>query len=381
VSKRRGHGEGLIRKRDDGRWEARIDLGWRNGKRVRKSVYGRTRREVADKLHVLQDTKARGLPVVNERLKTGEFLDWWATECLPGTIRASTLASYRSVLRHRIIPALGHVPLAKLGPQHVQTMIAELRATGLSPRSVQYTRAILRRALGQAERWDMVPRNVAALVDAPTVRRPEVLPFTPAEAAGLLGKVREDRLFALYSVAVAVGLRRGEALGLHWREVDFEAGTLRVRFSLQRLEGRLQLLDPKTTRSARTIPLPRVCLAALQGHKQRQEQERIEAGDLWQETGLVFTSRLGTPLEPRNLNRHFYAACRRAGLGPRRFHDLRHTCASLLLAQGVHPRVVMETLGHAGIQITMDTYTHVLPSLQREAADSMDSALGGILRA
>lgn len=201
--------------------------------------------------------------------------------------------------------------------------------------------------------------------------------LAPAEARQLLAAAQDDRLGALYSVALALGLRQGEALGLSWEDVDFESRRLHVRHGLQRIAGQLKLVEPKTRQSRRTIALPAIVVDALQHHKARQSQERLLAGTRWRETGLVFTSTIGTPIEVGNLRRSFWRLLDKAGLPRMRFHDLRHSCASLLLVQGVPARVVMETLGYSNISITMDTYTHVLPELQRQAADAMDRALGG----
>jgi integrase len=196
------------------------------------------------------------------------------------------------------------------------------------------------------------------------------------EAKRLLAAAENDRLAALYSVALALGLRQGEALGLSWEDVDLTSRRLHVRHGLQRIAGELRLVEPKTRQSRRTIALPTVVIDALQHHKARQSQERLLAGTRWHETGLGFTSTIGTPIEVGNLRRQFWRVLEKAGLARMRFHDLRHSCASLLLVQGVPARVVMETLGHSNISITMDTYTHVLPELQRQAADAMDRALG-----
>jgi integrase len=189
--------------------------------------------------------------------------------------------------------------------------------------------------------------------------------------------MRGHRLEALYTVALAVGLREGEALGLRWDDVDLEAGTLSVRAAVQRLNGKLRMEEVKTDTSRRLIVLPRVAVEGLQAHRQRQLAECARLGKRWADTGLVFTSTRGTPLEPRNVVRHFHETLRKAGLPHKRFYDLRHTCASLLLVQGVHPRVVMEILGHSQIGLTMNTYSHVIPTLQKEAASRMDELLSG----
>jgi len=200
--------------------------------------------------------------------------------------------------------------------------------------------------------------------------------LTPDEVHALLDAAKGDRFEAILTVAIAVGLRRGEALGLKWSDIDLDAAVLRVRRALVYVDGDLRFVDPKSKRSRRTIPLPSVSIHALREHRRRQAAQRLAAGPDWDDEDLVFPSATGGPMDPNNLGRHFRALCDRAGIGRVRLHDLRHTCASLLLAQNVHPRVVMEILGHSGIAITMDTYSHVLPELQREAADRMDQALG-----
>lgn len=248
-------------------------------------------------------------------------------------------------------------------------------AAGLSPRTVQYLHAILRRSLRQALRWGLVTRNVATLVDAPRVRRPEIRPLTPDQARTFLDAVAGDRNEALYTVALAVGLRLGEALGLRWDDVDLDAGETHVRHTLQRRGPGWELVEPKTNRSRRTVPFPGVVLTALRAHRTRQLKERLWAGTRWQEHGFVFTSTIGTPLTGSGVSAQFHAVLVAAGLPHQRFHDLRHACASLLLAQGVAPRVVMEILGHSQISLTMNTYSHVIPDLTRDAADRMDSLL------
>lgn len=250
---------------------------------------------------------------------------------------------------------------------------------GLSPRTVQYVRAVLRKALNQALKWGRVPRNVALLVDPPTATKPQIKPLTPEQGRKLLDAARGHRLEALYRVALSLGLRQGEALGLRWEDVDLDAGTLRVAMALQRRKGVKELVMPKTEQSRRTLPLPAVLVAALRAHRTRQLEERLAVGPMWREHGMVFPSTVGTPLEPRNVTRHFKALLERAGLPNVRFHDLRHSCATLLVAQGVHPRLVMEVLGHSQIHLTMNTYAHVLPEAQREALALMDGLFPGAI--
>jgi integrase len=201
--------------------------------------------------------------------------------------------------------------------------------------------------------------------------------MTSDEATKLLVTVKGSRLEALYAVALALGLRRGEALAVRWDDLDLVHGTLSVKRTLVRVNGKLIFNEPKTERSARTIPLPSSCVMLLKSHRARQVQERLAVGPRWQENGLVFATTIGTPIEPRNLNRDFHRRCEEAGLRRFRLHDLRHTCASLLLAQGVPARVVMEILGHSGISITLNTYSHVSPAIQQEALDKMNHLLEG----
>jgi integrase len=283
--------------------------------------------------------------------------------------------SYAQLIRLHLKPGLGQYRLAKLSPAHVQKFMNDKLAAGLSPRSVQYLRAVLRRALGLALKWRMVQVNAATLVDAPKTNRPEVNPFSPEEARAFLGAIKGDRLEALFTCALALGLRQGEALGLLWDDIDLQARTITVRGNLQRIGHKLQLVEPKTRRSRRTLTLPQTTAAALRTHYRRQLEEKVKAGARWHDTGFVFTSVIGTPLEPRNVVRRFHAVLKEAGLRHQRFHDLRHCAATLLLAQGVELRTIMEILGHSQISITADLYTHVIPAVKREAADLMDGIL------
>jgi integrase len=376
---RRGQNEGTISKRADGRWMARLHLGYDTaGRRQRQTFYGTTRKEVQEKLVAARHAQQQGLPVRTDRQTVAQFLVQWVEESARPAVRPRTYASYRQVLRLYLLPALGRYPLSKLAPEHVQALLNRLVAQGLSPRTAQYTQAVLRKALNQAVKWGKVPRNVATLIDPPRVERHDIQVLNACEARRLLDAAAGDRLEALYAVAVALGLRQSEILGLRWCDVDLDRGTLTVSKQLQRLDGRWQLVEPKTRQSRRTITLPQVTLTQLRAHRARQGQERLAAGLRWQHWDLVFPSSIGTPLEPRNLVTRFKALLQRAGLPDLRFHDLRHSCASLLIAQGVSPRVVMETLGHSQIGLTMNTYAHVLPEVQRQAATAMDALFSDI---
>ncbi len=369
---KRANGEGSIYQRRDGRWAASLSI----GRGRRKHFLGHSRGDVGRKLNAALKARDDGAPiVVDERQTLGQFLTRWLADRVEPTARPATVRGYESKIRVHITPALGSVPLVKLTPQRLQSFLNERLKSGLSPRTVHHLRAIVRAALTDAVKWGLVTRNVADLVDPPRVPHQEIRALSPAEAQALLEAVRGNRLEAVYSVALALGLRQGEALGLRWEDVDLDAGTLRVRRSLQRIGGAFHFVEPKTIRSRRTLALPDVAARALRDQRLRQLQERLAAGPMWEEHGLVFARANGAPLLGSNVTRDFQRLLARAGLRRLRFHDMRHACASLLIAQGVHPRVVMETLGHSQIAITMNLYAHVLPEAQREAAAQMDAVL------
>jgi integrase len=371
ATKRRGHGEGSIKQRVDGLWEARISL--EGGKR--KSLYGKTRKEAQDKLRAaLRDIDA-GIDLSAGRQTVAQFLDRWLTDSVKPTVRPKTYDSYAQLVRLYLKPDLGHYQLSKLTPQHVQAMMTARTGAGLSPRTVQYIRAILRRALGQALKWGLVSRNVATLVDPPRSVKTPVSPLAAEQARAFIAHTADDRLGPLFHVAIASGLRQGELFGLRWQDVDLTAGVLHVRHALQRVDGTLTLVEPKTVLSRRTVTLPASAVAALCVQKDRQTFERAQAGDLWREGGYVFTSTVGTPLNPSNVDKRLKALLADAGLPRQRFHDLRHCAASLLLAGGVAPRTIMGILGHSQISLTMNTYAHLSPALERDAANALDSVL------
>ncbi len=424
MSRRRSKGEGSISLRKDGRWAARISTGYHAGKRTRRWVYGETRADVVAKLRDLLHAQEQGSLPAPGRLTVEKFLLRWLEDSAKQRLRPRTFDSYAQVIRLHVVPTLGPVPLQKLRPQQVQAWLNGLQRAGLTPRTCQYARAILRSALAQAVRWGTVARNVATVVDPPRVPRHEIAPLQPEQARSLIEHAKEHRLSALFTVALALGLRQGEALGLQWNDIDIEAGTLNVRRALQRFGGdsaarrpllaerkRLrkllpeaegtearalllqqlteiraklkaiktspQFVEPKSTRSRRTVALPDVVKSALRAHRVKQLEERLSAGKHWREMGLVFTTTIGTPIEPSNLTKEFQQLLTTAGLQHIRFHDLRHTAATFLLAQGVDPRTIMETLGHSQISLTLNTYSHVLPTLQRDAAERMNRLLMG----
>jgi integrase len=375
----RGYGEGTIRHRPDGRWEARLRD--KDGTRHLHHFYGSSRREVQLKMLNARRDRDRGKVLTGSRLTVGKFLEQWLNEVARQRVRGQTFKRYRELTNVHLIPALGRIPLDKLGPAEVQALLNAQSAGGLAPRTVHHVRAVLHNALNQAFRWSLVLRNVAELVDPPRVQEAERRTLTATEAALFLTAIRGEPLEAAYVLGLSLGLRMGEVLGLRWDDVDLEGGTLTVRGSLQRIDHQLVIGEPKTSRSRRTIPLPSVAMAALLDHRARQQQAKVQPGPPWQR--LVFTTPHGGPLDGSKVVRAFQRRLEIAGLPRIRFHDLRHSCASLLFAQGVPAKAIQEILGHSRIGTTLDVYTHIdradrgAPSVLREAAAAMDRLMEG----
>ena len=282
-------------------------------------------------------------------------------------------------VRRHIVPALGRIQLKTLSPAHVQGLYRSKLDAGLAPSSVRYIHAVLHRALKQALRWGLVPRNVTEAVDLPKLVSDEVDALNPEDARAFLDAARGDRFEALYVVAVTTGMRRGELLGLRWTDTELD-GTARLRVGrqLQRMRdgSGLQFVTPKGGKG-RTIRLPVRTVEALKAHRARQAEEKLKAGSLYEDSGLVFATEVGTPLEPSNIDRRsFKPLLEKAGLPDMRFHDLRHTCATVLLSEGVNAKFVQELLGHADIKLTLGTYSHFLPSMGDQTAAAMENALG-----
>jgi integrase len=394
MAKRRSDGEGAVFRYKNG-WGGQLDVQEWNQPRRRKTVYGATETEVLSKIDSLRRQTQAGIAVPAGRpLTTGSYLEQWLIETLPGDVAAgrlkpSTLASYTDQTRRHIQPTLGSIPLVDLSPRHIRSWLTsklgETSARGkpLAPRSVAYLHAILRNALAQAVRDELLPRNPAVLVRAPAQRPPTVVPLSVDEAQQLLAVTDRDRLSALWRVLLTLGLRRGEALALHWDDIDIDNQTITIRGSLQRLTSydnlgkistRLVETTPKTAGSAAQLPMPTQLTAALHAHRQTQLGNRLAASE-WPRDDLVFTTQIGKPLEPRNVTRRFQQLSETANLRPLRLHDLRHSAASFLLLQGVDLKTVQTMLRHSRMATTADLYLHVHPQLQRDAGDRLEQLL------
>jgi len=367
---RRGRGEGSIYKRPDGLWVAQVSIGWKpGGKRVRKSIYGKSRTEVRTKLLVVQRDKDAGFNIrSNDQLTLGAYLERWLEATGP-SVRPRTLVMYALHVRRHIVPELGARRLVDLTADDVQIFLNRKLAM-LAPKSVSHLRSTLRGALNQAVEWGYLSRNVVTKTKPPKLSPRQLRVLDQDEAKRLLLAAQGDRVEALYTVALAMGLRLGEALCLRWEDVDFGTGRLHVRHGLQRIAGELTLTDPKTALSNRSIKMPGMVARGLADHRARQHVVGIVSP-------YVFTTFRGTPIDPRNALREFKTLLGKAGLPQTiRFHDLRHSCASLLLAKGVNVKVIAELLGHSNATMLLSTYAHVLPQMRDSAALEMDEVLG-----
>jgi integrase len=359
----------------DGRWQARVWLTV-GTRRKRKSIYARTEKEIIDKLNEAKAANAKGLPVAGGHLTVGQYLtDWF--ESAQRKLRPRTSESFEIIIRRHLQPELGHLRLERLTPMMIEAMLDRKLEGGLAPQTCCHIRMVLKLALAKAVRWKLVASNAAVDATPPPIPRPDIHPFDDSQSAQFIAGAKQERLAALFVLAINLGMRRGECLGLPWRHVDLDKGTLYVGQALQRIAGRLQIVQLKTRKAYRTLTLPQSVVAALRAHRTRQLEERLAAGPAWQGSDLVFTTGTGSAYDPRNVLRDHQRILTRAQLPRIRFHDLRHTCATLLLMKGVQPHTVSEMLGHSSIVITLSLYGHVLPSMRNEAARVMESILGG----
>ncbi len=392
---KRGNGEGSIRHDvERGRWEGRITIGAdESGKLVRRMVTARTKGELLKRMHDARTAADAGLTPARHDHTVGRFLTEWARDVLPGSVALATEAQYRDAIRLYIAPRIGRKKLRTLSARDVSAMLADMskpdaKADGsgpYSPTARRLARSVLRRALSYAERDGMVSRNAAAIAHGVKQERTEGRTMTPEQARVFLDSVAGHRHEAAFVVALTCGLRLGELLGLGWDCVDTDTAAPRitVRRGLKRIPKLgLVLDDVKTARSRRIVRLPTPAVAALRTHRREQAAERLRMGATWPQTplgaDLVFRTGRGGPLDPSGFWKALREATAAAGLGHWHPHELRHSAASLMLAQGVPLKTISETLGHQSIAITADIYSHLLDDSRAEAAAAMDRALQGV---
>jgi len=407
-SGRSSNGRSSIYVGKDGYHHERVTMGVKNdGTTDRRHVMARTEREVTLKVRELERQRDKGTEADAGRAPTVEqWLDHWLNTIAARKVRPSTLESYRSKIDSAIVPGLGGHRLDRLQPEHVERFSLDSEARGLAPATVLQYHWILSRALKVAVQRGKVARNVCTLVDAPSADRVEVEPLSTEDARRILATAEGEWNAARWSVALALGLRQGEALGLAWDDVDLDAGVFRVRQALQRqtahhgcgeagtdgvrpcgrkrggncpqrVGGGLVLVAPKSRAGRRTLAVPVELLGALRTHRTEQLRQRLALGDGWTESGLVFTRPDGRPLDPGADHDEWKALLTRAGVRPARLHDARHTAATMLLQLGVPARVAMQVLGHSQISLTLGTYSHVVPELATEDASRIGGTLWG----
>ncbi len=366
----RGKNEGALYKRkSDGRWVGSVTLG--GGKR--STVYARTRPEAAQKLRDLLKQRDDGLPLAPTKATVAGYLTEWLDGMKP-SLRPGTHLRYEQLVLQHVLPKHGSTPIKGFTAAHVQRVIRAMLDAGLAPSTARQARAVLHKAMKQAVERGMVARNVVDGAPAPRVERHEMKSLDAEQALRLIDAAQAEPLGAIYILAISSGLRLGELLGLRWSDVDLERATVSVTGTLQRVGRAYQLCAPKTKQSRRLVTLPVVAVDALRRHKAQQNEARLRLGGAWLREDAVFTTEMGEYVNGTNLRHTFNPLLKRAGLPRVRIHDLRHSTATLLLSQGVHPKVVSEMLGHANIAVTMDTYSHVSESMKRQASDALDAA-------
>jgi integrase len=375
---RRGNGEGSIRRRKDGRWEGRYSVESAGG-RQQKTVYGKTRKEAAEKLTEAMASRDQGVIFDAGKLTVGDHLEQYLHDVVKPSASHRTYSTHAQQIRSHLAPTLGRIKLKNLRKAHIDRLYREKLDSGLSPSTVRRVHAVLHKALEEAVKGDLIPRNPATHANKPKVKQVEIEPLDASEAAAFLKAAKGDRFEALYFLCIMCGLRQGEALALRWRDIDLDEGTLRVNLQLQRVRGGggLQFSEPKNA-SRRTVGLPQRAVSALKSHRKHQLEEKLAAGPLYRDEGLVFASSKGTPIDAQNVvNRYYKPLLKRAGLPPIRFHDLRHSCLSLLAQRGEPIRDLQALAGHATAAFTLQRYTHFYEASARRTADAMGDILTG----
>ncbi len=378
MARRRGRGEGSIYQRKDGLWVASITWTDPAGKVHRPCRYRKTRALAREALRDLERDARRGRKMAGKAETLEEYLTTWLEGSVQQSVRPRVYDGYQSIVTVRIAPHIGRLMLEQVTPPTIQQLYSALAAEGLSPRSVINTHRVLRRALQQAVKWDMIARNPCDAVDVPRAPRRETRVLDRDQVQVLLESTAGTRRHALYMIAVTGGLRLGELLGLQWSDIDFAAGRVVVQRTCQHQRGiGLVFAEPKTSKSRRTVHLSHRAIATLKEHRIRQLEERLLIGSEWTDLDMVFPNYTGGMMHPGNVGAPFKKDLTAAGLPEVRFHDLRHTAATLLLSAGTHPKLVSEMIGHSSIAITLDTYSHVIPAMHQEAAATMDRLFGG----
>jgi integrase len=370
MATKRGQNEGTIYKRKDGTWAAQVSIQDR-----RLTKYTKTQSEARTWLKATLNQVDNGITFLGAQMELGKYLEQWLVT-LKTSVRPKTYEQYRQIVTGFIIPILGRIKLKDVRPDHIQSLYNNKLKSGTSNRTVRMIHSVLHVSLAQALKMGLIGRNPADAVTRPKLIKKEMKTLTDTQVQTLLLAVRGTRYEALYLLAVTTGIRQGELLGLRWADLDWVTRHLSVQRQLQRLSGQgMVFSEPKSASGRRVIALGSATIEKLREHYKHQLLERLAAGERWIENDLIFPTIIGTPSEGSNLIRNFKSLLRACNLPNIRFHDLRHTAATLMLQQGIHPKVVQERLGHSQISMTLDTYSHVLPNMQEEAAQKIDELI------
>jgi len=351
-----------------------------DGQRRQKSRGGfKTRKDAERAFAELRDEVRRGAYIEPSKLSLNRYLDEEWFPSIESSVRPTTLRNYRDLHEAYVKPTFGRTQLVNITPARLNEYYAELLASGrrasdggLAPKTVRNVHSMLHKALTDAVRWGHLSRNPVSLAAPPKPARPEMKVWSPEQLRTFVECTRNDRLAAAWLLLVTTGMRRGEVLGLAWEHVDFTNDRLAVVQSLNVVNYHdVRLVQPKTAKGRRSIALDPTTIAALQAHRVRQLEERLQWGEAWAPSDLVFTRENGTAIHPQRMTSWFEQLARDAALPKIRLHDLRHSYATAALAAGVPAKVMSERLGHASVMITLDTYSHILPSMQEDAANSV----------
>ena len=413
MAKRRGKGEGCISKRKDGTWQGYVTVGYDTEKKRPKRKYfsGKNRKEIQEKINALAGQVQRGDYKEVEKIKVADWFHVWIEEYQKSSLRPTTWESYKMQIDKHILPAIGHLQLSQLQTYHLQTLYNDKQKDGarldnkpgpLSPRSIRYIHMICHAALEQAKKEGRLSINPADAVKLPADPRKEMRFFDSEQVKAFLSEAKETKHFAAYFLVLNTGIRRGELLGLRWRDIDLKAGTISINQSLVRVNGGLKFQEPKTKLSKRTIGISSAVIEELKRHRKKQSDQMKEAGDSYNsKDNLVICNELGQPICPRAFIRHFERVIDRynrridekakkenlkdadklkAKIPKINFHGLRHTFATLCLEQGTDPRTIQEALGHHKVAFTLDIYSGVTNKMRQEATEKIGSLLASCLQ-
>jgi integrase len=376
---KRASGEGSVRQRPNGLWEARLSyLDPTSGRRRSASFYGQTAEEARTELDKARNRIRTQAPVLDSSMRLADWIERWSDTALEASDRKpATRQRYRDLARNHLCkPPLGDVPLSRLRKSHVDALVVALRREGLADASVRLAYTVLRAVLSDAVLDGLIADNAAARAKRPGIARREARHLAADEVVKILGPAAEERYRNVLVLIATTGVRRGEALALSWDHVDLKAGTLKIIATANVVDGQLEISEPKSGRSRRTVPLSQAAVALLKGQKAAQAAERLRAGQAWTDTGLVFTDEIGGPVYPRAILRAVQRCAARAGIKDVTVHTLRHSAAVAWLESGVHIKAVADLLGHSSIAITGDIYGHASDAATRAAVDGLGAALG-----